>query len=115
MRAGGIAGGLTAAAKRGKKFACLHPFATYPAAVSAWIWRLSNASRSACRGVSIEDQTNLLPSMRAIKSAAELKLMKLAAAATVAGFNAILKQIKPGISERVIADMLEFEYRKQWG
>jgi Xaa-Pro aminopeptidase len=63
-------------------------------------------------GVSIEDQTNLRPSLRAVKSPAELKLMKLAVAATAAGFHAILPMIKPGVSERVIADALEFEYRK---
>jgi Xaa-Pro aminopeptidase len=111
MRAGSIPGALTAAGRRGKKFACLHPFATYPAAASADLTAFQSVSQRV-PGVSIEDQTNLLPSLRAIKSPAELKLMKLAAAATAAGFNTILKQIKPGISERVIADALEFEYRK---
>jgi Xaa-Pro aminopeptidase len=110
-RVGGIAGALTAAAKRGKKFACLHPFAVYPAAVSPDLTAFQSVSQRV-PGVSIEDQTNLLPSLRAIKSAAELKLMKLAVAATAAGFNSILKLIKPGVSERVIADALEFEYRK---
>jgi Xaa-Pro aminopeptidase len=38
--------------------------------------------------------------------------MKKAAFATAAGFNSILRQIKPGINERIIADALEFEYRK---
>jgi Xaa-Pro aminopeptidase len=112
MRAGSVAAALTAAGKRGKKFACLHPFATYPAAVSADLTAFQSVTQRV-PGISIEDQTNLLPSMRAVKSAAELKLMKLAADATAAGFNTILKQIKPGISERVIADALEFEYRKR--
>jgi Xaa-Pro aminopeptidase len=111
MRAGGIAGALTAAGKRGKKFACLHPFATYPSAVSADLTAFQSVAQRV-PGISIEDQTNLLPSMRAVKSSAELKLMKQAATATAAGFNSILRQIKPGISERVIADALEFEYRK---
>ena len=38
--------------------------------------------------------------------------MRQAVTATVAGFQRILTQIKPGISERLIADSLEFEYRK---
>jgi Xaa-Pro aminopeptidase len=112
MRAGGIAAALTAAAKRGKKFACLHPFAAYPAVVSPDLAAFQSVSQRV-PGVAIEDQTNLLPSLRAIKSSAELKLMKLAVAATAAGFNTILKRIKPGISERIIADTLEFEYRKR--
>jgi Xaa-Pro aminopeptidase len=111
MRANAIPAALTTAAKRGKKFACLHPFANYPAAVSADLSAFQSVAQRV-PGVSIEDQSNLLPSMRAVKSAAELQLMKRAATATAAGFNAILKQIKPGISERVIADALEFEYRK---
>jgi len=111
LRAGAIAASLTAAGRRGKKFACLHPFSVYPAEVSPDLKAFQSVSQRV-PGVSIEDQTNLLPSLRAIKSAAELKLMKAAATATAAGFDAILKLIKPGISERVIADALEFEYRK---
>ncbi len=111
VRAGGIAGALTGAAKRAKKFACLHPFAVYPASVSPDLTAFQSVSQRV-PGVSIEDQTNLLPSLRAVKSPAELKLMKLAVAATAAGFHAILPMIKPGVSERVIADALEFEYRR---
>ena len=111
MRAGSIPAALTAAARRGKKFACLHPFAVYPATTSPDLTAFQSVTQRV-PGVAIEDQSNLLPSMRAIKSPAELKLMKQAIAATASGFNVILKQIKPGISERVIADSLEFEYRK---
>jgi Xaa-Pro aminopeptidase len=110
MRAGAIAGALTGAGRRGKKFACLHPFATYPAAVSPDLAAFQQVQQRV-PGVSIDDQTNLLPQLRSIKSASELQLMKRAAAATAAGFNSILRQIKPGMSERVIADALEFEYR----
>jgi Xaa-Pro aminopeptidase len=111
MRAGAIAGALTAAGRRGKKFACLHPFATYPAAVSADLAAFQSVGQRV-PGVSIEDQTNLLPSLRAVKSAAELKLMQQAIIATAAGYKSILKLIKPGVSERLIADTLEFEYRR---
>ncbi len=110
MRAGAIAGSLTAAGRRGKKFACLHPFAVYPSAVSPDLAAFQSVGQRV-PGVSIEDQTNLLPSLRAIKSPAELKLMQQAIVATAAGFNAILKQIKPGVSEGTIANILEFEYR----
>jgi Xaa-Pro aminopeptidase len=111
MRAGGIAGTLTGAAKRGKSFACLHPFAVYPAEVSPDLKAFQSVAQRV-PGVSIFDQTNLLPSLRAIKSSTELKLMQQAITATAAGFAAIVKLIKPGVSERLIADTLEFEYRK---
>jgi len=111
MRAGSIAAALTSAGKRGKSFACLHPFANYPAGISADLTAFQAVSLRV-PGITIEDRTDLLPTLRATKSAAELKLMRRAIAATAAGFTTILKQIKPGISERVIADTLEFEYRK---
>jgi Xaa-Pro aminopeptidase len=111
MRANAIAGALTASGKRGRKFACLHPCTVYPAPVSADLAAFQSVAQRV-PGVSIEDQSDLLPSLRAIKSPAELRLMKKAISATTAGFTAILKQIKPGISERVIADALEFEYRR---
>ena len=112
MRSNGIAGAITAAGKRGKQFAALSPFSVYPAAVSADLAAFQSVSQRV-PGVSIEDQTNLLPSLRAIKSPAELALMKKAISATVVGFGAVLKQIRPGSNERLIADALEFEYRKQ--
>ncbi len=111
MRANMIGSVLTTAGRRGKKFACLHPFAVYPAPASADLAAFQSVAQRV-PGISIEDQSDLLPSLRAIKSPAELQLMKKAISATAAGFNAVLKQIKPGISERVIADALEFEYRK---
>jgi Xaa-Pro aminopeptidase len=111
MRAGSIPAVLTASAKRGKAFACLHPFAVYPAAVSPDLSAFQSVAQRV-PGVSIEDQTNLLPSLRAIKSPAELRLMQRAITATAAGFAAMIKLIKPGVSERVLADALEFEYRR---
>lgn len=111
MRAGSIAGALTAAARRAKLLACLHPFSVYPAAPSPDLAAFQSVTQRV-PGVSIEDQTNLLPSFRAVKSPAELKLMQQAIVATAAGFNSVLRLIKPGVSERLIADTLEFEYRK---
>jgi Xaa-Pro aminopeptidase len=110
MRANAIPRALTSAGKWGKKFACLHPFNVYPAPVSPDLAAFQSVAQRV-PGVSIEDQANLLPSLRAIKSPAELQLMQQAIVATAAGFNGILKQIKPGVSEGTIANILEFEYR----
>ena len=112
MRAGALPAAITAAARRGKRLACLHPFAVYPAAVSPDLAAFQQVTQR-MPGVSLEDQTMLLPGLRAVKSPAELKLMRRAIAATVAGFNGVLRGvIKPGVHERQIADALEFEYRR---
>lgn len=111
MRASSLPAALTAAARRGKRLACLHPFATYPAAVSTDLAAFQEILRRV-PGVSLEDQTERLPLMRAIKSPAELSLMRQAMQATAAGFASALRLIKPGVNERDVADAMEFEYRK---
>ena len=112
MRVSALPASVTAAARRGKRLACLHPFGVYPAAVSPDLAAFQQVQQRV-PGVSVEDRTMLLPGLRAVKSPAELKLMRRAVAATVAGFNAVLGGvIKPGVAERQIADALEFEYRR---
>jgi Xaa-Pro aminopeptidase len=112
LRASVLPAAITAAARRGKKLACLHPFAVYPAAVSPDLAAFQQVAQRV-PGVSIEDRSMLLPGLRAVKSPAELKLMRRAIAATAAGFNSVLRGvIKPGVPERAVADALEFEYRR---
>ncbi len=106
-----LAATLTAAARRGKRLACLHPFATYPANPSPDLAAFQQITQRV-PGVSIEDVTDLLPSLRAVKSPAEMKLMRRAADVTAAGFAAVLKQMSPGMNERDVANLLEFEYRR---
>src|SRR5882724_7672869 len=97
---------LTAAARRTKRVACLHRFAVFPGPVSADLAAFREVSQRV-HGVTIEDRTDLLPSMRAVKSAAELGLMRQAVAATAAGYAAALPMIRPGVSEARIARTLE--------
>jgi Xaa-Pro aminopeptidase len=101
---------LTAAARRGKRLACLHPFAVYPAPVSPDL-ALFRQIAERVPGVAIEDRTGLLPSMRAVKSPAELALMRRAAAATADGFAAALRMIRPGVNEGAVAEALETAFR----
>jgi Xaa-Pro aminopeptidase len=110
MRSSSLPAMLTTAARRCKTLACLHSFSTYPAAVSPDLAAFQQITQRV-PGVTIRDETNLLPLLRSIKSESELSMMRKAADATAAGFNAILKQIKPGVNERAIADALEFQYR----
>lgn len=107
-----LPGLLTEAARRTKRLACLHPFASYTADVSP---DLEIFQRIAQRipGVALEDRTQILPSMRSIKSAAELALIERAAVATAAGFEACFKAIRPGINESDVADLLLTTYRRQ--
>ena len=103
---------LTAAARRAKRVACLHPFAVYPNPVGADLAAFRQVAER-IPGLAIEDQTQLLPRMRSVKSPAELALMRRAADATAAGFDAILKQIRPGLSEADIELALDQAYRAQ--
>ena len=113
-RSGGLAGALTNAARRGRRFACLHPYSVYPGAVSPDLAAFRQVTERV-PGVSIEDKTQLLIELRSIKSEAELALMQNAVAATVDGYKAALAAIRPGVNERVVAEALENEFRKHGG
>lgn len=89
---------LTAAARRTKRLACLHALSVYPAAVSPDLAAFKQVTERV-PGVTIEDRSELLPALRAIKSPAELKLMKKAVAATAGGFAAMMKMLRPGVGE----------------
>jgi len=110
MRTTHLAGLLTAAARRAKRVACLHAFTVYPAAVSPDLELFKELS-ARIPGLAIEDHTQLLARMRAVKSPAELSLMNKACDATAAGFGAILKYIRPGLTEGQLEHALESAYR----
>lgn len=109
MRSSALPAALSGAARRTKRLACLHPFTTYPAPVSPDL-AVYRQIAERVPGTSIEDQTNLLPLMRAVKSTAELRLMKQAIAATWAGYQAAMPLIRPGASEAVVARAMERAY-----
>jgi len=114
VRTSYLPGRLTEAARRTKRLACLHPFTSYVADVSPDF----AVCKKICEhvpGVAIEDRTQLLPSMRAVKSAAELELMKRAVAATAAGFEAALHFIRPGVTEGAIAEVMTAAFRSLGG
>jgi Xaa-Pro aminopeptidase len=112
LRTSHLPGMLTAAARRAKRVACLHGFAVYPNPVSPDLAVFKQIAER-IPSLAIEDQTQLLPRMRAVKSQAELALMQQAADATAAGYDAILKLIKPGLTEAHLDQALEQAYRAQ--
>jgi Xaa-Pro aminopeptidase len=97
---------LTAAARKRRKLACLHPFSTYPAEVSPDLAAFKKIMERTV-GVQLEDRTSLLPEMRAIKSKAELAVMQQAADATVEGYKAAIEVIRPGVTEREVQRAIE--------
>ena len=105
-----LPGLLSEAARRTKRLACLHPFASYTADVSPDL-EIFHRIAQRIPGVAVEDRTQLLPSMRAVKSPAELALMERAVAATAAGFEACLGVLRPGMREKDLADLLFTTYR----
>jgi Xaa-Pro aminopeptidase len=114
QRTGYLPARLTDAARRTKRLACLHPFTSYSTDVSPDF----AVFKKVCEhvpGVAIQDRTQLLPGMRAVKSAAELALVERAVKITAAGFDAALKFIRPGVTERAIADVLTGVFRSLGG
>jgi Xaa-Pro aminopeptidase len=105
VRTGSLAIRLTEAARRTQRLACLHPFASYEADVSPDLALF----KKVCERVptaAIEDRTQLLAAMRAVKSAAEISLIERAVEATAAAYAEALPLLGPGTTEATIADAL---------
>jgi Xaa-Pro aminopeptidase len=103
---------LSTAARKSKRVACLHPFANYEVAVSRDLALFRKVTERTI-GVNIDDQTDLLPRMRAVKSAAELAIVQKAVEASAAGYEAVLGMLRPGVGERAIQTTLETGFRSK--
>lgn len=96
---------MTTLARRRKRFACLHAPAMPDAKVSPDLAMFRKLAERVV-GVSIEDRTELLPSLRSVKSRGEQRLMARAIAATAAGHEAAMHAMRPGVDEADIARAL---------
>jgi Xaa-Pro aminopeptidase len=105
---------LTTTARKRGKVACLHPFAVYDAPVTPDLAAFRKVQERTV-GISIQDKTELIPAMRAVKSEAEIAVMRKAVVATNAGFSAAAKAIRPGANERDIQRALEDGFRDAGG
>lgn len=94
------------AATRAKRLACLHPFASHAAPVSEDLAIFRKVSERVV-GVSIEDATGVLPGLRAVKSPAEIRLMKRAIDATHEGHRRLCAMLEPGVDELDLQRALE--------
>lgn len=94
------------AAMRAKRVACLHPLALHTAPVSPDFVLLRKLAER-IPGLAIEDRSDLLPALRAVKSRAELKLMRAAIGATAAGYDELIAVLEPGVNEGDLQRALE--------
>ena len=93
------------AVKRTKSMTCLHPLSTYTQPVSPDL-DLYQKLTSRIPGSTIHDQSQLLTTLRLVKSPAELKHMRSAIKATNEGIARVLQATKPGINERTLHNTL---------
>jgi len=61
----------------------------------------------------LADAKPLFASLRVIKDAREIELIKKASEASMAGHRAVMRQIKPGMSEREVGAILHYEWEKR--
>jgi Xaa-Pro aminopeptidase len=106
LRASGLPRIITAAARERKSLSCLHAFSVYDEPVSPDLALFRKVSERV-PGVTIEDRTDLLNALRAIKSKAEIGLLESAIRATAAGFDAVTKMLEPGVGEQDVQRTLE--------
>lgn len=113
-RTGSLPDNLTNAARRCKRLACLHPFTSYNGEPSPDLAVFKKIGEHV-PGVTIEDRTQLLPSMRAVKSRSELALIGRAVSISTAGFAAALRAMRPGVLEKTVAELMTAEFRARGG
>jgi Xaa-Pro aminopeptidase len=101
---------LTAAARRSRRLACLHTPAHYDQPVSPDLV-IFRAAAERIPGVAIEGASDLLESMRAVKSRSELAMIERAIEITAAGFEAMFKAARPGARESDLQAAIEHAYR----
>ncbi len=98
------------AAARTKRMACLHPLARYDEPISPDL-RLFKRVADRVPGVGIEDRTDVVARMRAVKSRNEIMLIQQAVDITATGFEAMMRSIRPGMNEFDVQEIIEHTYR----
>jgi len=63
--------------------------------------------------VSLEDVKPMLDEMRRVKDAGEIALIRKATEASMAGHLAAMRALKPGMTEREIAAIVQYEFQKR--
>ncbi len=101
---------LNDSAQRTRSLACLHPLAQYDQPISPDL-ELYRKVAERVPGVSIEDRSDLLTDLRCVKSKAEIDQIQHAVDITADGFQNVLTNVRPGMREYEVQDLLEHTYR----
>ena len=96
---------LTEGARRTKKLSCLHPTAAYTQPLTPDL-EIFQKVASRMPGCSIVDQSEVITSLRLVKSPAEIKQINAAIKATHNGLNRLMAKLKPGVGERDLHNAL---------
>lgn len=105
MRLWALPRALTQVARRRKRFACLHAPSLPSAPVGPDLAMYRKLAERTI-GVTIEDRSDLLPSLRSVKSSAELALLARAIEATEAGHRLAMEAMRPGATEADVCTAL---------
>jgi Xaa-Pro aminopeptidase len=113
-RAGSLGLLVSELAERRKQLRFLGPItsATAPPPPALELYRKVEAH---VPGVSIVDDSALMPRLRFVKEPRELEQMRLAMAATRRGHLAVMRQVRPGWTERQLKELIEAEFRAGGG
>ena len=101
---------LNESVRRSKRVACLHPLATYAQPVSPDLERFRKVAER-IPGVEIVDHSLAIPALRAAKTRHEVAMIERAIDITAAGYDAVLKALRPGMNEFDVQEVIEHAYR----
>lgn len=110
FRADALGRWLNDAVKRSRRVMCLHPLANFDQPVTPDL-EVFRKVVERIPGVKIDDQTEVIAKMRAVKSRNEIAMIQRAIDITAAGYDAMFSGVKPGINEFEVQEMLEHGYR----
>lgn len=113
-RTGGLGNLVTTLAARSKTLHFLGPIVSAAAPVPKAL-DLYGMVMQRVPGVSLKDDSGLLPSLRIVKEPRELDLMRKALIATARGHIAAMKQARPGMTEKQLKAILEDAFRAGGG
>lgn len=102
---------LMLAARRSRRLACLHALAMHTQPVSQDLTLFRQVAER-IPGVTIEDRSNVLPAMRAVKSKNEVAMIRRAVEITARGFEAAMRSVAAGQNEFDVQETLEHTYRR---
>ncbi|WP_150294875.1 aminopeptidase P family protein [Sphingobium estronivorans] len=113
-RTGSLGSLVTTLAERSKTLHFLGPVVSASAPVPPAL-ELYGKVMQRVPGVSLKDESGLLPALRIVKEPRELDLMRKAEAATARGHIAAMKQARPGMTEKQVKAILEDAFRAGGG